>query len=888
MITYDDNKSLDEINLWADFWNYKKGINIFPLDKDKITHEKWSQYQTKAIPDEIHEEWKRTGRYAKGIILMPGKVWRGENKGLYFVGIDFDKELGINEFCNIIGTNMSSIDELKQKFIVEQHNKDPYSLHLYFYSEIPFTDKSPDTVLGIEIKSNCKGLMCATPSYHSETDSLWQIKGTDSPIILNSEEASKLMANINDICKKYNVLYLTNEKGDPSSSVYLTPLIKQMINSLEINPDITIKEGERHDTLLAIANSLLIKHKYNNNVNTEQLKNFFYGINNKLCVPEPLPESEIESIWRDAIKFSEEKTAGIQLVSKDENDIQHYNTPIVIQLEKGNKLIDEDVVQDFVYDIQTNSISYDLNHVYDRKNVIVPINIKKWDDARKTLQKLCEEKRIKKEHILLLLEALDNNHDLIKKHYLEYHRKNVAAKAAAEERRKQRLELIEEGTQFVMGKYRFLTIEESKEILFYDDSKGVYVYGGEIVIEKELDKKYGYNLKTADITEVKNYVTRKTYTKKERFDFNPDIINLKNGLYDWRTGEFLPHNPDYYSLNQKNILYNPKARSKYFIKFLKEVLHKEDILTGIDIVAFTFWRDNPHEHYFILIGTGANGKSVYTGLITSLHGLKNISNVSLNSLVTNRFALASLENKDVNIDTELSSTTIKDISILKKLTGKQPITIEKKGIDQYDTILHAKQIFNANQMPNIPDNSDARYRREIILSFPFQFEGEREDPDLLKKLSSEEEKSGIFNIISIALKRITKNGGRICINQKTIKERREKAELIHDPIKAFTNKAIAKDSVESDNEIKEILYLAYKRFCKYHKLPVEQKETLGKMLKKKPYEWKDGRKSKGDRETFWKGIKLKDKWKSDDIFIQPTIDGTSYGSDDNEEGEDEE
>ena len=66
---------------------------------------------------------------------------------------------------------ISSIDELKQKFIVEQHAKDPNSIHLYFYSEIPFTDKSSDNILGIEIKSNCKGLMCATPSYHSETDS---------------------------------------------------------------------------------------------------------------------------------------------------------------------------------------------------------------------------------------------------------------------------------------------------------------------------------------------------------------------------------------------------------------------------------------------------------------------------------------------------------------------------------------------------------------------------------------------------------------------------------------------------------------------------------------------------------------------------------------------
>ena len=102
---------------------------------------------------------------------------------------------------------------------------------------------------------------------------IWQIKGTDSPIILKSEEASKLISNINEICRKYNVSYLKNGK-DASSSVYLTPLIRQMIE-LEINPDIIIQEGARHNTMISIANSLLIKYKYNNNVNREDIKKIF-------------------------------------------------------------------------------------------------------------------------------------------------------------------------------------------------------------------------------------------------------------------------------------------------------------------------------------------------------------------------------------------------------------------------------------------------------------------------------------------------------------------------------------------------------------------------------------------------------------------------------------
>ena len=371
-----------------------------------------------------------------------------------------------------------------------------------------------------------------------------------------------------------------------------------------------------------------------------------------------------------------------------------------------------------------------------------------------------------------------------------------------------------------------------------------------------------------------------------------DIVNFTNGLYNLRTGKFVSHTPDYYSLNQKPFPYDPKARPKYFIKFLKEVLWTEDITTAIDIIAYTFLRYNPHELYFILIGTGANGKSVFTGLVTNLHGLKNVSNVSLTSLVTNRFALADLENKDVNIDTELSSATIKDMSILKKLTGKQPIRIERKGKDAYEVILHSKQIFNANQMPNNPDNSDARHRREIPLSFPFQFEGAKDDPNLLNKLSTKEELSGIFNIIAHVLRNRIIKTQRVHINQKTIKERREKAELTYDPIKSFKDKAIATDSVDSDYEIKDELYNSYRRFCKFYKLPVQQKETFGGILKKKPYEWKDGKKMKdGIRKTIWKGVRLKQRWNNDDIFLQQTIDGSSNGSfveDDNDEDEVEE
>ncbi len=79
--------------------------------------------------------------------------------------------------------------------------------------------------------------------------------------------------------------------------------------------------------------------------------------------------------------------------------------------------------------------------------------------------------------------------------------------------------------------------------------------------------------------------------------------------------------------------------------------------------------DCPFEYFFVLVGEGSNGKSVFTGLLTALHSASNVSNVPLKVLLENNFALADLEFKDVNIDEELSDSLIKDTSLLKKLTG---------------------------------------------------------------------------------------------------------------------------------------------------------------------------------------------------------------------------
>lgn len=726
------SKEKSDLNKYADYWRYQIGVNVIPADtRNKKPLVEWKKYEFDPVPELQHNQWKNSGAYDKGIAIVVGKVHhREDRKHLNLVFLDCDKKEAILELCSRNGIT-TPLEKIAEKFVVEQHEDDPTSAHFYFYSEIAFPKKVADAQLGLEVKgAGNHGLAFCTPSVHTNGCS-YRITGTKDPIILTKTQSIEYLQHINEICCKYGALYLSmHDRGS----------FKNMIQTLEIDPKLVIAQGQRHTTLISLADSLLIKYRTAKRKKPENdLKKFLLEVNNKLCKPGPLPESEIEDIWNSAIRFVD--------VIKNHTSTKHEN---------GNA-------------------------------------------------------------------------------------EGIIGKAS----------------EIIMSMHRFVTIQESKEILIY--SNGVYITGGEIEIEKEAEKLFGYYLASRHVTEIKGHIMRRTYHKRIEFDSDLNIINLKNGLYFVNTNELKSHSPDYLSVNQKPIIYNSGAKPKIFGKFLKEVLYPQDIRTAVESAGYTFLRDDPHEYIFKLFGYGSNGKTVFTTIMTFLHGSNNISNVPLQEMMKNHFALSDLENKDVNIDTELAANTIKETAVLKKLTSgrRQPVRIERKNQRAYDVYLHAKLFFSANKIPETLDNTDAYYRREVIITFPNRFEGKKADIDLTQKLTSQDELSGIFNVCMIALRNILKNK-RIYLNQKTIEERRTKYERSANPTKSFIAEALAEDALESDCVTKEALYVAYYRFCNKHQLPLQPIESLGKDLKKLGLE--DGRETRGERKTLWKGIKLVEEY----------------------------
>jgi len=142
--------------------------------------------------------------------------------------------------------------------------------------------------------------------------------------------------------------------------------------------------------------------------------------------------------------------------------------------------------------------------------------------------------------------------------------------------------------------------------------------------------------------EVLDHIRCLTYHKREEFDTDINIINSPNGLYHIDSGEIEKHHSTHLSRKQNPIPHIPGAKPKLFGKFLSEIINPRDVRTLVELMAYSFYRANPHEIITYLHGFGSNGKSVLFNLLTALHCRDNVSHMSLTMILERPFALREL------------------------------------------------------------------------------------------------------------------------------------------------------------------------------------------------------------------------------------------------------
>lgn len=239
-----------------------------------------------------------------------------------------------------------------------------------------------------------------------------------------------------------------------------------------------------------------------------------------------------------------------------------------------------------------------------------------------------------------------------------------------------------------------------------------------------------------------------------------DRINVANGIVDLATGQLEPHTPEFLSPVQLAAAYNPGARCPAIDRFLAEVIGDETAIVFYELAGYLATPDNRHQIAVMLEGPGGNGKSKALGLLTAFLGAANVSTVALHKLEEDRFATADMYGKLANIFADLDARALRSSSEFKAITGGDSVRAERKHRDSFSFVPYARLLFSANQPPPTSDSSQAFFDRWLVLPFHRRFRGtRREDPDLLAKLTTPEELSGLLNHALLALAGVRDRGG---------------------------------------------------------------------------------------------------------------------------------
>jgi putative DNA primase/helicase len=469
------------------------------------------------------------------------------------------------------------------------------------------------------------------------------------------------------------------------------------------------------------------------------------------------------------------------------------------------------------------------------------------------------------------LSDIDTNDDTEK-----YKRKILDDQAAQAEQ--QQLEQEQDGygnltndqfEQELINRYHFKVTKDTEDIYYYEKTKGIYLKNAEWLIKQEC-LKFNPGISPTYVESIKQHIIWGNYIDRTEFDPHIEWLCCNSCMINLRTCETKPHSPKFMALTQIPHDYAPSLKMPCLegcfppgkiMQFLHQVMGPEDVETVLDFMAYSLWRGFPFHKYLFFNGSGRNGKGVTTNLMIKLLGVKNVSSESLDRILENRFSAANLFGKMANIDADLSSEALKRTGLLKKLTGGDQIMGEFKYKPAFPFVNHAKIIFSANKIPITPDESDAFFARLIIINFPNQFLGEKDNSNLTNELTTEPEMSAFLTLLVRRLPRVLKSGISHA-DSHTIEDNYLQYMQSSDPIRFFKETAIRATN-DDVYVLKEDLFDSYRAFCTANRLPSESIQTFSRKLKDLGLKEEQKRIS-GQRPRVWKNIKLIDWAKPDD------------------------
>lgn len=406
--------------------------------------------------------------------------------------------------------------------------------------------------------------------------------------------------------------------------------------------------------------------------------------------------------------------------------------------------------------------------------------------------------------------------------------------------------------QYIVKKFDIITVGE-KEYEMYVYQNGMYSVGLNEIIFPEMQRVLGTLITKNAKSETLHKIVDMTMSNRDIFASAPlNLIPMLNGVYDRDSQTLLPHDPKYRFTYQLPIAYDMYAECPRTEAFLNQVLDEEQRAIVEEWIGYYFLRNYMFKKAIIFVGEGDTGKTTLLEVIDFLLGKNNIASVSLQKMSSDKFAAAHMYEKHGNLVDELSARDISDTGNFKIATGGGSISGEYKFGNQFSFHNFAKLTFACNKIPDVKDfDDDAYFNRWMVIRFEKKIAVKI--PNFIKTLTSDAERSGLFNLAMQGLDRLLEQG-RFSYG-KDAKETKREMMRSGSSIAMFAAACVKQDL--GAEMTKEELYTAYTQFCVDNDLSVETMDMLGKkLLFYVPYASDGTTTTYGKKQRCWRNMGL--------------------------------
>lgn len=305
--------------------------------------------------------------------------------------------------------------------------------------------------------------------------------------------------------------------------------------------------------------------------------------------------------------------------------------------------------------------------------------------------------------------------------------------------------------------------------------------------------------------------------------FTPErrYISFRNMVYDMDADVTMPHNPIIQTAIYLDFEFDPQARCPRWMQFLSEVVPSEEKMRMLQEFCGAIFVDRNKykiEQIMYLLGSGANGKGVFTNTIRKMLREDAEGNVSLYSAAelfvhgTREYNIAACNGKLVNICEDMSRADFSG-GDFKKFVSGEPFQCRFAYGRPFTASQIPLMMASINEIPDTKDQSFGHFRRPWIVRFDVQIPKDRMDTQLGNKLM--DEFSGIFIWMLGGRKRFIENGGKFSESAEAAIEIRKMQYSVNNVLQYLEDRGYRSEATEGSEPERMYMTDIYSDYTKF-------------------------------------------------------------------------